>query len=173
MGCKYSYKIPLIPMPSLSPKPSTPFWDLGGSQNWGYHSGGPIIRIIVFWGLYWGPPILLVRQKPWPRPRVCCAHRDWHSSTSWVQALAQGYRAEVYSWWGSGVCRGGKSRGPNFITSNETRIAGPNQSILHHRDSRIPRFPVASATPSPLCTEVDYIRRITLTLHSLVSDLHI
>ena len=23
-----------------------------------YHLGLPIVRIIVFWGLYWGPPIL-------------------------------------------------------------------------------------------------------------------
>ena len=23
-----------------------------------YHFGGPIIRTIVFWGLYWGPLIL-------------------------------------------------------------------------------------------------------------------
>ena len=28
---------------------------LGVSQNYGYPSGVPIIRIIVFWGLYWVP----------------------------------------------------------------------------------------------------------------------
>ena len=32
--------------------------DIGFSQNLGYHFGGPIIRTIVYWGLYWGPPIL-------------------------------------------------------------------------------------------------------------------
>ena len=31
---------------------------LGVSQNWGYRIGVPIIRIIVFVGLYWGPLIL-------------------------------------------------------------------------------------------------------------------
>ena len=31
---------------------------MGVSQNWGYHFGVPIIRTIVYWGLYWGPPIL-------------------------------------------------------------------------------------------------------------------
>ena len=31
---------------------------MGVSQNYGYLFGVPIIRIIVFWGLYWGPPIL-------------------------------------------------------------------------------------------------------------------
>ena len=31
---------------------------MGVSQNYGYPSGVPIIRIIVFWGLNWGPPIL-------------------------------------------------------------------------------------------------------------------
>ena len=31
---------------------------MGVSQNYGYLFGGPIIRIIVYWGLYWGPPIL-------------------------------------------------------------------------------------------------------------------
>ena len=31
--------------------------DLGVSQNWGYLFGGvPIIRTIVYWGLYWGSP---------------------------------------------------------------------------------------------------------------------
>ena len=31
-------------------------WIFGGvSQNYGYHLGGPIIRIIIFWGVYWGP----------------------------------------------------------------------------------------------------------------------
>ena len=35
-----------------------------GSVKWGFPKirgtllGVPIIRIIVFWGLYWGPPIL-------------------------------------------------------------------------------------------------------------------
>ena len=28
------------------------------SQNWGYHFGVPITRTVVYWGLYWGPPIL-------------------------------------------------------------------------------------------------------------------
>ena len=28
------------------------------SQNEGYLFGVPIIRVIVFWGLYWGPPVL-------------------------------------------------------------------------------------------------------------------
>ena len=28
------------------------------SQNLGYHVGVPHKRTIVFWGLYWGPPIL-------------------------------------------------------------------------------------------------------------------
>ena len=32
--------------------------DLGLSQIWGYLSGVPIIRIIVFWGLYWGSLML-------------------------------------------------------------------------------------------------------------------
>ena len=27
------------------------------SQNSGYHFRGPLIRAIVFWGLYWGPPL--------------------------------------------------------------------------------------------------------------------
>ena len=32
---------------------------MGFSQkNWGVKIGVPIIRIIVFWGLYWGPPTL-------------------------------------------------------------------------------------------------------------------
>ena len=30
----------------------------GGLPKLGYHSGIPIIRIKVFWGLYWVPPIL-------------------------------------------------------------------------------------------------------------------
>ena len=32
--------------------------DMGVSQNYGCLFGVPIIRIMVFWGLYWGPPIL-------------------------------------------------------------------------------------------------------------------
>ena len=28
------------------------------SQNYGYLIGGPVIRIVVSWGLYWGPLIL-------------------------------------------------------------------------------------------------------------------
>ena len=28
------------------------------SKNSGYHLGVPIIRIVIFWGLYWGPPVL-------------------------------------------------------------------------------------------------------------------
>ena len=34
---------------------------MGVSPNWGsltWGLGVPIIRIMVFWGLYWGPPIL-------------------------------------------------------------------------------------------------------------------
>ena len=31
---------------------------MGVSQNFGYHFGVPLIRIIVFWGLYRDPPIL-------------------------------------------------------------------------------------------------------------------
>ena len=31
---------------------------MGVSQNWGTSSGVPIIRIIVYWGLYWGHLIL-------------------------------------------------------------------------------------------------------------------
>ena len=31
---------------------------MGVSQNWGYYSKVPIITIIVFWGLYWGPLVL-------------------------------------------------------------------------------------------------------------------
>ena len=32
---------------------------MGSSQNYGYHFGGPpLIRILVYWGLYWGPPVL-------------------------------------------------------------------------------------------------------------------
>ena len=31
---------------------------MGVSQNEGYYLGVPIIRSVVFWGLYWGPPIL-------------------------------------------------------------------------------------------------------------------
>ena len=31
---------------------------MGVSQNQGYHFGVPIMRIIVFGGLYWGPLIL-------------------------------------------------------------------------------------------------------------------
>ena len=36
----------------------------GWGRNWGFRkirgtiSGVPIARIMVFWGLYWGPPIL-------------------------------------------------------------------------------------------------------------------
>ena len=36
------------------PKLGVPFWGL------------PIIRTIVFWGLYWGPPILLCRMATLP-----------------------------------------------------------------------------------------------------------
>ena len=31
---------------------------IGVSQNWGYHLGGPIIRILVYWGYIGGPLIL-------------------------------------------------------------------------------------------------------------------
>ena len=30
---------------------------MGGSQIKGTILGVPIIRIVIFWGLYWGPPI--------------------------------------------------------------------------------------------------------------------
>ena len=37
----------------------TPLWLYGGFPKLGVPlSGVPIIRIIVFWGLYWGTPIL-------------------------------------------------------------------------------------------------------------------
>ena len=33
-------------------------YGVGGSQDWWYYFfGGPIIRIKVFWGLCWGPPV--------------------------------------------------------------------------------------------------------------------
>ena len=31
---------------------------MGVSQNYGYLFGVPIIRMMKYWGLYWGPPIL-------------------------------------------------------------------------------------------------------------------
>ena len=31
---------------------------MGVSQNYGYHFGVPAVRTVVFWGLYWDPPIL-------------------------------------------------------------------------------------------------------------------
>ena len=31
---------------------------LGGFPKWGPVWGVPIIEIVVFWGLWWGPPIL-------------------------------------------------------------------------------------------------------------------
>ena len=31
---------------------------MGGFPKLGYHLGLPIVRIIIFWGLYWDPPIL-------------------------------------------------------------------------------------------------------------------
>ena len=31
---------------------------MGVSQNYGYPLGVPIVRTIVFWGLYWGPLVL-------------------------------------------------------------------------------------------------------------------
>ena len=31
---------------------------MGVSLNYGYHVWGPIMRIIVFWSLFWGPHIL-------------------------------------------------------------------------------------------------------------------
>ena len=30
----------------------------GFSLNYGYHFTVPILRILLFWGLYWGRPIL-------------------------------------------------------------------------------------------------------------------
>ena len=30
---------------------------MGVSQNYGYHFGVPAVRSVVFWGLYWDPPI--------------------------------------------------------------------------------------------------------------------
>ena len=31
--------------------------------------GVPIIRIIIFWGLYWGPPLFCQTSNPKPRGR--------------------------------------------------------------------------------------------------------
>ena len=36
--------------------------NIGVSLNYGYFLGVPIIRIIVYWGLYWGP--LILRNYP-------------------------------------------------------------------------------------------------------------
>ena len=41
-----------------SPSASRRNFHVGVSQNYGYLFGVPIIRIIVYWGLYWGPLIL-------------------------------------------------------------------------------------------------------------------
>ena len=49
---------------------------LGCNYIWGFPKirgtilGVPIIRIIVFWGLYWGPPILVSYHMESPRSHV-------------------------------------------------------------------------------------------------------
>ena len=48
-------------------------WGLGFPKIRGTILGVPIIRIIVFWGVYWGPLILGNYQISWvlqPPPRV-------------------------------------------------------------------------------------------------------
>ena len=52
------------------------FQDLGVSQHYGYLLGVPIIRAIVYWGLYWGPPIEgnYHLQAAWP----------WGMTRSWL-----------------------------------------------------------------------------------------
>ena len=63
-------RAPLLPEALLGCDPGTthisPFSPNSGvSPNWGYLLGEPMIRIIVIWGLYWGPPIV-ANYISWP-----------------------------------------------------------------------------------------------------------
>ena len=75
----------------------SPFFILGFPQIRGTFSGVPIMRVAVYWGLYWGPPVLgnyhieqsillLIRYCPWKvwgLRKLSCMYQNSRHVVSW------------------------------------------------------------------------------------------